>query len=265
MNNKKITGIYKIENPNGSIYIGQSVDIHYRWYEYKSISCEGQTRLHNSLKKHGIENHKFEILEECSREMLNEREIYWIQFYNSFNTPHGMNLQSGGGVGLEVSEETRERMRASGKVKVFTEEHKNNISKANKGMTSPTLGKVYSEEEKQKLSLVLTGKTRTEETKKKMSKAQMGNKKGLGTKRSAETKEKQSKAQTGKKLKEETKEKLRIARTGKKLSPESIRKREETKKRNRYLKLHTTQSIIFRSQILNNWDSLSKNLPSYTT
>lgn len=64
------------------------------------------------------------------------------------------------------------------------------------------------------------------ETRKKLSEA------GKGKKRSEETKQKMSKAFCGKYVSEETKEKVRQANLGKKLSPETIRKREETRRRN---------------------------------
>jgi len=72
-----IIGIYKIISPSNKIYIGQSVDIKRRYQEYLKFRCKGQPKLFNSLKKYGVENHKFEIIEECTIEQLNEREIYW--------------------------------------------------------------------------------------------------------------------------------------------------------------------------------------------
>ncbi len=43
-------------------------------------SCIGP-KLYNSLKKYGFENHKFEVIEECNLEQLNEKETYWKQVY----------------------------------------------------------------------------------------------------------------------------------------------------------------------------------------
>lgn len=40
-----------------------------------------QTKLYNAMRKHGIENFSFEVIEECSSLELNEREIYWIEYY----------------------------------------------------------------------------------------------------------------------------------------------------------------------------------------
>ena len=75
----KLTGIYKITSPTGKIYIGQSVNIKNRFKQYKYISNNKiiGPKLYNSLKKHGFENHQFEIIEECIIEQLNGKEIYW--------------------------------------------------------------------------------------------------------------------------------------------------------------------------------------------
>jgi group I intron endonuclease len=76
-------GIYKITNPKGKIYIGQSINIERRFKEYKKFQCNQSKKLFNSLKKYGWENHKFEIIEECSREQLNEKEENYILLFNS--------------------------------------------------------------------------------------------------------------------------------------------------------------------------------------
>jgi group I intron endonuclease len=67
-------GIYKITNPKNKIYVGQSLNVFDRWETYKRLNCKGQTKLYNSLKKYGFENHKFEILEECPIEFLDDLE-----------------------------------------------------------------------------------------------------------------------------------------------------------------------------------------------
>lgn len=78
-----MVGIYKITNPKGRIYIGQSVDIEKRRKNYKSVTnCKQQIILHNSLVKYGFSEHVFEVIEECSIEELNTRERYWQDYYN---------------------------------------------------------------------------------------------------------------------------------------------------------------------------------------
>lgn len=49
------------------------------------------------MRKYGLEAFVFEIVEECDIDQLNEREKYWINYYNSFN--HGYNLTNGGDSG----------------------------------------------------------------------------------------------------------------------------------------------------------------------
>ena len=90
-------GIYKITNQiNGKVYIGQSNDIQRRWQEHKNPSkfLSSKKKLYEAFKEYGIENFSFEVLEECSREELDEKEIYYIEYYDSFND--GYNLTTGG-------------------------------------------------------------------------------------------------------------------------------------------------------------------------
>lgn len=100
----KMTGIYKITNlVNGSIYIGQSLAIERRFQEhlYKPFYKQDDqynTPLYRAIRKYGKENFSFEVIEECSAELLNERETYWIDFYHSFirDNNKGYNLTRGG-------------------------------------------------------------------------------------------------------------------------------------------------------------------------
>ena len=73
-----MVGIYKITNPKGRSYIGQSVNINNRKYAYMAINRRNiGPIIANSLDKYGWENHKFDIIEECSIEQLHKREVYW--------------------------------------------------------------------------------------------------------------------------------------------------------------------------------------------
>jgi len=106
------TGIYKITSPSGKIYIGQSIDIEKRWEWYKKIRCKSQIKLYNSLKKHGVNSHTFEIIEECNKNKMDEREIYWGNQYNVLNS--GLNLRLGNGKGC-LSEETKQKISSNSK------------------------------------------------------------------------------------------------------------------------------------------------------
>lgn len=86
-------GIYKVTNLiNGKVYIGQSINIDERWKNYRNKNGKGLLIL--ALKKYGLENFKFEVLEECEPEQLNQLEIGYIQQYNSNKI--GYNILPGG-------------------------------------------------------------------------------------------------------------------------------------------------------------------------
>lgn len=90
-------GIYKYQNKiNGQIYIGQSVNIETRQKQhlYDAMNRPDTTGVDLAIAKYGIDNFDFEILEECPKEQLNEREIYWIDFYDSYK--NGYNRTIGG-------------------------------------------------------------------------------------------------------------------------------------------------------------------------
>lgn len=93
-------GIYKFENlTNGNCYIGQSVNIEKRYKDHLSRaknanSSEYNSAFHRALRKYGVDNFSFVILEECDKSLLNKQEEYWIAFYNSYE--QGYNETPGG-------------------------------------------------------------------------------------------------------------------------------------------------------------------------
>lgn len=101
-------GIYKITNQiNKKVYIGQSICIEYRWQQHKADAMNEKSRCYNrplyrAIRKYGIENFEFAVLEECSPDKLNEKEIYWINYYNSFNQDYGYNLTLGGNQAIKI-------------------------------------------------------------------------------------------------------------------------------------------------------------------
>lgn len=88
-------GIYKITNKiTKKSYIGQSVDIKKRWEQHLKNIGSNKNPMYIDFKKYGTENFLFEIIEECSEEELNEKEMYWIKYFNTYNV--GYNLTIGG-------------------------------------------------------------------------------------------------------------------------------------------------------------------------
>jgi group I intron endonuclease len=185
-------GIYKITSPSGKIYIGQSIDIPKRWKTYGSVykSSIGP-KLRNSLIKYGSDNHIFEIIEECSLEQLNEREIYWKQHYVSqlgWNKVLFCEMYDNGGG--PRNEETKNKISLKNKGHVVTEETKQKISLANKG-NSYRKGKTMSEQTRQKMSISFKGRvawnkglTHSDKTKKQMSEFWKGKRTGYDHPRS---------------------------------------------------------------------------------
>lgn len=93
-------GIYKIENKiNGKVYIGLSKHIKQRWWEHKnSLNKNKHPNLHlqAAWNKYGKDNFNFKILEKCKKELLNEKEMYWINYYKSYDRKFGYNETLGG-------------------------------------------------------------------------------------------------------------------------------------------------------------------------
>jgi group I intron endonuclease len=129
-------GIYKITSPSGKIYIGKSINIEDRINSYKYVGRRKlQHKLNNSINKYGLENHIFEIIEICTLDNIDEREIYWIKHYNCVEI--GLNLTYGGEGGIP-SQEVRIKKSRSMKGKTHSEETKNKMRLAKQGHTMYT-------------------------------------------------------------------------------------------------------------------------------
>lgn len=89
---EKYCGIYLITNKlNGMQYVGKSVNLQKRFYDHK---CKLGQWIDNEIEKYGKENFEFTVIEYCAVELLEEREKYWINYYNTFN--EGYNKTRGG-------------------------------------------------------------------------------------------------------------------------------------------------------------------------
>ena len=92
-------GIYKIENKiNGKLYIGQSVNIEKRWNNHKSRIYTENSLLYQDIKIYGIENFELSIIEECLKDELFDKEIFWIDYYNTYNNGYNETI---GGCGIK--------------------------------------------------------------------------------------------------------------------------------------------------------------------
>ena len=82
------TGIYKITNiKNNMCYVGQAANIADRWKQHikRGMGAEAPTRnkLYPAMASFGVENFTFEIVEECERSLLNDREDYWQEYFHA--------------------------------------------------------------------------------------------------------------------------------------------------------------------------------------
>lgn len=96
---RECSGIYKITNDRTKqAYIGRSTSVRKRLTDHiKSsvgISTIADQRIHQAMRDEGIWNFTFELIEECSKEQLNEREKYYINFFSTEKL--GYNQKAGG-------------------------------------------------------------------------------------------------------------------------------------------------------------------------
>lgn len=215
--------IYKIENKiNGKIYIGQTTkDVQQRISTHMKIN---KYYIQKSLNKYGLDSFTISVIDQAdSQNSLDEKEKYWISFYDC-RAPKGYNCTAGGDgvrgykhteeaieknreahLGKRVSDETRLKMSKAHKGKKLSSEHKANISIAKKGM-------ILSEETRRKLSVLRSEKNRL----------------NYGRRLSDETKRKIGEANSKYRPSEEQKQRLRELNTGKHPSLETRQKMKES-------------------------------------
>lgn len=190
MDNQSITGIiYKTTNLiNGKIYVGQTIR------EKKDNYYGSGFWIKRAISKYGLSAFSKETLEEVfDWEILDQREIFWIEALSATNKLIGYNISPGGfGKTRIVSEETRkkisqaktgykyppefgEKMRKIvmgrpgwNKGKKMTEEFRKKVSDGHKGQIPWILGKSHTDEAKLKISKAGKGRVVSEDTRKKM-------------------------------------------------------------------------------------------------
>ena len=187
--------IYIITNLiNNKIYIGKSNNPRLRWKDHIKISMGGKDKypndffaIHAAISKHGIDNFKFDILEQFdTEEEAYKYETQLIILSCSNLKKFGYNCNLGGLGGIVPNEETRQKliifqnspeqiMRQS---KNMRQRHLDNpgfLGKINTG-NQYTKGRKLSEDHKKKLSDHFTGRFVSEETRKKIGKDHAGEK-----------------------------------------------------------------------------------------
>lgn len=139
-------GIYAITHiPSGKKYIGKSINIERRLIAHKhsllsSVRSKDTNRhLYNTVQKHGWEEFSTEVIEcfgSVDESMIAERELYWMDFYNTTDRKHGFNLRRDSSTKMIIHSETRELM--AGRV----------------GEKNPNFGKKWTHSMREKMSKI---------------------------------------------------------------------------------------------------------------
>lgn len=137
-------GIYCIRNLiNNKVYIGKSYNIYNRIashiYELTAKSKNENRHLINAWHKYGKENFDYFVLEYLAvdEQLVKERELYWIQQYNSTNRQFGYNLRLDSSTKMIVHEETKQK-----------------LSESVTGEKNPNFGHLWTKEQKEQMSAI---------------------------------------------------------------------------------------------------------------
>jgi group I intron endonuclease len=207
--------IYKTTNLiNGKFYIGKDKHNNPKYFGSGKV-------LKQAIKKYGIENFAKEIIEECDDEKYwLEREIYWIQFYDSIN--NGYNIALGGNGGDTISNNSNKKEIYEKKKKTYNEKSEK-LKKYRREKISNSMKKRW-------IELKETNPNFITERNEKISKAQKGVPKPIEqinkqkeTKKIRGTSVGENNPMFGKTHNIETKRKLSELKIGKKRSEESIK------------------------------------------
>jgi len=169
--NKNKSGIYRwVNKENGKSYIGSSVNLTRRFYQYYNSKYLLSTNMIicQALLKYGYSTFSLEILEYCEVKDVISREQYYL---NLLQPEYNILENAGNLLGYKHSEESKKKISNSNSGKIHSEETKLKISNIFRG-------KILSEETKLKISNALSGdnnpffgKIHSEETKFKISKS----------------------------------------------------------------------------------------------
>ena len=159
------SGIYVITNTvNGHRYIGKTNDLKRRKWEHFNPNSESNKSLSLAYKKYGIAKFKYEILEFCPVEMLNEREIYYISALKpEYNRTNG----GDGSCGHNVSETTRKVLSEKGKLQWAMKSDKEKKKFIRNNLKGPKIGHAVSQETREKLRAANLGSHPTLESEEK--------------------------------------------------------------------------------------------------
>lgn len=222
---------------NGKMYIGKTIhevkrrQQHVQAAKHPGSRNEGQHFV-RAIRKYGIDSFDYEILfrtkdlndKDKLNRILTEREIYYIELYDSRNKGYNITKGGDGLVGYRLPESSIEKIREKNRGRVLSEEHKAAVSRASRKMWSSLefrkkKSKMMSGKGNPMYGIRLSGernhnygKPMAEASKRKLSESKKGK---SSYKRTDENREKIREALKGRPKSEEHRRKLSEAITGK--------------------------------------------------
>lgn len=149
-NIKKMIGIYKWTSPSGKYYIGQAVNLKRRYNDFvnfkRTYTSKGSA-IDNAREKYNSKDlWSYEILQECTREQLDELETKYINELDSANSRLGYNSTKGGDGTKGVAWGSEKQIQALKNRRTYV------------GKENPNYGKHHSEEAKKRISEAAKGR-----------------------------------------------------------------------------------------------------------
>ncbi len=221
------TGIYKIEDLKGRIYIGSAVDFGARRSLHLKNLRKGNhhsKKLQRVFDKYGSDSLTFTLLEVCERPLLLTREQVYLDLYSPyFNTC----MVAGSPLGVKRSQQFKDKISESNRRRVLSDETKDKIRQKALGRRGHMSGKHHRQETKDKISAarLLANIVLSPEHKAKLT--------FKGGKHSDEHKKRLSERQKGSTLSPETRAKISLSRKGFRMSEETKQKISQTQKQKR--------------------------------
>lgn len=178
--------VYKVKNKiSNKVYIGQTVkDLEERKQEHIKSSTRGKSKFHKALKSYGVENFDWKIIDTAkTKEELNEKEIKYIQEYNSIENGYNMVEGGTGGYNKFAVEANKKKLGKKLKDIVSPEMYERAINGRKKGFRGGLVNYTFDKLDKEIMREIArmgaygkmkTGYTHSKETKEKISEAQKG-------------------------------------------------------------------------------------------
>lgn len=172
-------GVYKITNPNNQIYVGSSKNIERRFKQYKYLRKNEQHKVRNSILKYSYDNHKFEVIEECSLQELLIKERYYCLLYNVLDrTNLNLKIPKLNDKNKCYSQDVLDKMSKIHKGKKLSEAHKKVLITSLKGKKQTVehinKRKMFGSKNPAWGNSYFKGKKHTEKTKEILSKQRIG-------------------------------------------------------------------------------------------